>query len=146
MFIRGNPEAAGGFTALLQHEHNHVINRVASGWVRPKGFDRGTIISADKPADLPAAILRQADAQNVPHEEIKGVLHNGHDYLIRKSFLRDARDAELTIFHEAFSSSPSNVLRSWVVSLDKSLSLSEPAFSSKSSIVLNSALLSNFRS
>jgi hypothetical protein len=103
-FSRGSPgsmESAGRAAAILQDELDDVIDRVASGWVRPQGLDGRRITSVDRPADLPDAILRAADAQNVPHNEIKGVLHDGHVYLVREN-LRDARDAELTIFHEAF--------------------------------------------
>lgn len=72
----------------------------------PAGNVRRVLISGRSAAwtgvvDLPSAILRDADFQNVPHEVIKGVLHEGHIYLVREN-LEDARDAELTIFHEAY--------------------------------------------
>ncbi|MEN6540836.1 MAG: LPD38 domain-containing protein [Mizugakiibacter sp.] len=97
----GFSESAGGFTPILQRELDHVINRVASRWERPKGFEGGRITAVDTPAGLPVTILRAAAAQNIPQEEIKGVLHHGHVYLVREN-LKDATDAEMTIFHEAY--------------------------------------------
>lgn len=81
-------------------ELDAVIERVSSGWKRAQG-DSGRLIAVETAADLPPAILRSADAQNVPHEEIKGVFHDGHIYLVRQN-LDDTTDAELTIFHEAY--------------------------------------------
>jgi hypothetical protein len=97
----GFVEAAGGFTPILQRELDNVIKRVSARWERPKGFEGGRITAVDTPAGLPVSILRAAAAQNIPQDEIKGVLHNGHVYLVREN-LKDAADAELTIFHEAY--------------------------------------------
>lgn len=100
IFSRGHSESARDAGPVSQVELDAVINRVAAGWKRPQG-DGGRLIAVDTVADLPVAILRAADAQNVPQEEIKGVFHNGHIYLVRENHA-DARAAEETIFHEAY--------------------------------------------
>lgn len=93
-------EPAGDSGSVSQVELDAVILRVASGWKRAQG-DSGRLLVVDSPSDLPGAILRAANAQNVPKEEIKGVFHNGHIYLVRENHA-SANDAEETIFHEAY--------------------------------------------
>lgn len=100
LFARGRPEAARDTGPVSQVELDAVIERVASGWKRAQG-DGGRLIAVDTVADLPVAILRAADAQNVPQEEIKGVFHRGHIYLVRENHAT-AQAVEETIFHEAY--------------------------------------------
>jgi hypothetical protein len=96
----GFAESAGDAGPVSQAELDHVIERVASRWERPKG-DGTRLIHVDSISGLPVAILRSAAAQNVPQEHIKGVFHKGNIYLVRED-LKDATNAELTIFHEAY--------------------------------------------
>lgn len=81
-------------------ELDAVVDRVTASWVRPEG-GKATLIVRDSIAELPVSILRSADAQNIPQDQIKGVFHNGHIYLVREN-LKDAMDVESTIFHEAY--------------------------------------------
>lgn len=100
MFSLGRAESTGDAGPVSQVELDAVVERVASGWKRAQG-DGGRLIAVDAVADLPVAILRAADAQNVPQEEIKGVFHKGHIYLVRENHT-SAQEVEETIFHEAY--------------------------------------------
>jgi hypothetical protein len=79
----GLSKSAGGSPVLSKDELDRVINRVTSSWVRPKGLDAGRFKAVDTPADLPVAILCAASEQNIPHDEIKGALNEGHIHLVR---------------------------------------------------------------
>lgn len=80
-FSRGYPKSTRDTGPIGKVEFDSVIERVASGWKRAQG-DGGRLIAAESISDLPVAILRAAEAQNVPQNEIKGVFHKGHIYLV----------------------------------------------------------------
>lgn len=79
-------EPAVDAATLSEEEFDAVVKRVTSRWKRPDGDSGFTVV--DTYEGLPVAVLRAATAQNVPHDEIHAVFHNGHMYLAYISRIR----------------------------------------------------------
>lgn len=75
---------------------NDAISRI-DGVRQVAGDARITVVFA--PSELPTQILKQAEIQGVPQNEIHGVLHNGRAYIVRQN-LKTEQDVEEVLAHE----------------------------------------------
>jgi hypothetical protein len=91
------------YGTISQVELDAVIERVTArlvGAKRDVAQLAGVISAVDAPLDLPVSVLNYALAQDVGFDEIKGVFHDGHIYLVREN-ISDVIEAEETLLHEA---------------------------------------------
>jgi hypothetical protein len=61
------------------------------------------------PAELPVKILEQAELEQIPHNEIHGVLYKGHAYIVRQN-LKTSQDVEEVLLHEVLGHGGVNAL------------------------------------
>ncbi|WP_448510006.1 LPD1 domain-containing protein, partial [Immundisolibacter sp.] len=77
-----------------------IVDELVAGLpgVRQAASD-ARIITVFAPSELPAAILKEAEEQGIPPNEIHGVLHNGFAYIVRQN-LKNRQDVEEVLAHE----------------------------------------------
>ena len=77
-----------------------VVDELIAGLpgVRQAASD-ARIITVFAPSELSAAILKEAEKQGIPPNEIHGVLHNGFVYIVRQN-LKNRQDVEEVLAHE----------------------------------------------
>ena len=97
--IGGHTKAGLDKRVVPEQELNAVVKRVAAKW---KGADGDAIRPVDTPDRLPQKVLDSADEQNMPHDEIKGVFHEGHIYPLART--RPARRKCVSCFSNCVSS------------------------------------------
>jgi len=77
-----------------------VVDELIAGLpgVRQAASD-ARIITVFAPSELSAEILKEAEKQGIPPNEIHGVLHNGFVYIVRQN-LKNRQDVEEVLAHE----------------------------------------------